>query len=546
MSASYIVEVKEENVFKKNSNNKHMVVNDDELDPNKYREMRLNKVAAFRKNDINICYPHKFLRDMTIPEFITKYSGLMKNQVDKDTIVSIAGRITRKQNTGSKLIFYDIHGDGCKIQIMSNAKFYKNEEDFYKINELLRKGDIVGVKGYPAKSRPKKKSNTEGELSIIPVDIQMLSPCFHMIPQNLQSQETRYRQRYLDLIVNRSSRDIFVTRANIIGQLRMFLNKRDFLEVETPMMNQIAGGATAKPFETYHNDLKRKLFMRISPELYLKKLIIGGIDRVYEIGKCFRNEGIDLTHNPEFTSCEFYWAYADYNDLMDFTEEMLKTIVKSVYGSLQVEYHINGKDKDPIIIDFSKFSKIDMMKELREKYEINIPEDLNTEEARNILEEECQKREIVCSEPRTTARLLDKLVSEYIEQKCENPTFIMHHPQIMSPLAKWHRNMPGLTERFELFIAGKEVCNAYTELNDPKIQRERFVNQQKYKIEGDDEIPEIDEEYCTAMEYGLPPTAGWGLGIDRLTMFLTNNQNIKEVLFYPAMRDPKNNQSIPL
>ena len=401
---------------------------------------------------------------------------------------------------------------------------------------MLKRGDVIGVTGCPARTK-------KNELSIVPKSITLLSPCLRMLPHlhfGIKDKEVRFRQRYLDLIVNPQHRDKFVTRAKIISYVRRFMDELGFLEIETPIFNMIAGGATAKPFITHHNSLNMDLFLRVAPELYHKMLVVGGIDRVYEIGRQFRNEGIDLTHNPEFTTCEFYMAYADYNDLMQITEIMLSGLVYEITGGYVFKYHPTDEEGGPEFeVDFTPpFRRVSMIRELEKKLGVTFPHpsEFDTVEFCQFVGDLCEKNNIECPPPRTAARLLDKLVGEFVEVDCVNPTFICDHPQIMSPLAKWHRSVDGLTERFELFVCQKEICNAYTELNDPVVQRERFDMQAKDKAAGDDEAQLIDENFCTALEYGLPPTGGWGFGIDRMTMFLTDSSNIKEVLFFPAMK----------
>ena len=325
------------------------------------------------------------------------------------------------------------------------------------------------------------------------------------------------------MIMNDSTRETFITRSKIVKYVRQYLDERDFLEVQTPMMNKIAGGATARPFKTHHNELDMELFLRIAPELYLKELVVGGLDRVYEIGRQFRNEGIDLTHNPEFTTCEFYMAYADYEDVLNMTEELVSELVFKIKGSYETVYHTQSGEEYKV--NWARpWRRVNMIPALEEATGEKFPpaNELHTTETNEFLKKVLQKMNVQCSEPRTNARMIDKLVGEYIEETAINPTFIVGHPEVMSPLAKYHRDIPGLCERFEAFVCKKEICNAYTELNDPFDQRLRFEEQANQKSQGDDEAQLIDETFCQALEYGLPPTGGWGMGIDRLVMFLTD------------------------
>eukprot|EP00850_Spirogloea_muscicola_P019049 SM000182S03939 [mRNA] locus=s182:207902:212934:+ [translate_table: standard] len=531
---------------------------EEELDPTQYFQNRLRHLEAVKSSGANP-YPHKFHVGTSVLEYATQYASLAPGEQLRDVQVSLAGRLMRKAASGVKLCFYDLHSEGAKIQVMADARnFSLDETDFTKLQGTIKRGDIVGIVGFPGKSK-------RGELSIFPTSVEVLAPCLHMMPKdkkrggeldkeksqsaparagwsagqprNPETYETRYRQRYLDLMINQEVRQVFVTRARIVQHIRRFFDNRGFLEVETPMMNMIAGGATARPFVTHHNDLDMQLYMRVAPELFLKELIVGGLDKVYEIGKQFRNEGIDLTHNPEFTSCEFYWAYADYEDVMRLTEDLFSGLVKELTGGYVIKFHADGPDKEPIEIDFMPpFRRISMMKGLKEIGGLDIPPDLSSPGCNAYLREMVVKLGVNCPPPLTTNRLIDKLVGHFLEERCIHPTFICDHPQLMSPLAKYHRSEPGLTERFELFINKHELANAYTELNDPVIQRERFAEQLSFRTSGDDEAMQIDETFCTAMEYGLPPTGGWGLGIDRLVMLLTDSQNIKEVLLFPAMK----------
>lgn len=500
-----------------------------DVDPTAYHENRLKQLESWEGR-----YPHKWQVTRTLAELRAQHGGLAADQRTEDE-VCVAGRVRNIRRSGKALLFYVLEADGCRLQIICRADPGETQR-FEEVHGRIRRLDHIGVRGVAGCSK-------SGELSVFAEEVVLLAPCLHMLPaeqpgQTLRDQEKRYRQRYLDLMLNDDTRRVFQIRAEIIDSIRRYLIDKGFVEVETPMMNMIAGGASARPFKTHHNELNMDLYMRVAPELYLKMLVVGGMHRVFEIGKNFRNEGIDLTHNPEFTACEFYMAYADYYDLMDMTEELISGMVKRITGSHILRYHPDGPDGKAIEIDFEPpWPRFSMVEEIEERAGVKLNRDFESPEAQQELDDLAVRERVDCPKPRTAARLLDKLCGHFIEEKIVNrPSFITEHPQIMSPLAKWHRSKPGLTERFELFVNGKELCNAYTELNDPVQQLRCFQDQGKQKDAGDDEAQDVDWDFVVALEHGLPPTGGWGCGIDRMTMFLADRSNIKEVILFPAMK----------
>ena len=456
--------------------------------------------------------------------------------------VCVAGRMMSRRIMG-KASFAELQDSEGRIQIYVNRDEICPEEDKSLYNDVFKKlldlGDFIGIKGTVFKTQV-------GEISISAKELTLLSKSIRPLPMPktdadgniydaLTDPETRYRQRYVDLVVNPHVKDTFIKRSRIISSMRSFLNSKEYLEVETPILQSIPGGAAARPFITHHNALDIPLYLRIANELYLKRLIVGGFDGVYEFAKDFRNEGMDRTHNPEFTQMEIYVAYKDYKWMMDFTEEMLETICTDVLGTTDVKI---GENKVSFKRPFKRISMIDSIKE-------NTGIDISKMDE-NELRETCKSLSVETDPSMGKGKLIDEIFGEKCEHLYIQPTFITDYPVEMSPLCKKHRDNPELTERFELMVNGKELANAYTELNDPIDQKERFEEQVRLAEKGDDEAMFIDQDFVKSLEYGMPPTSGMGIGIDRLCMFLTNNSSIQEVLFFPQMRPEKKVETVSL
>ncbi len=435
--------------------------------------------------------------------------------------VSLGGRVVTLRPMGGA-VFAHIQDLTGRIQIYLR-KDLVGEKKFKLFTEFVDVGDIVGVRGRLFRTRT-------GELTVEVEDFSILAKCLHPLPEKwhgVRDVEVRYRQRYLDLIANPESRRVFLLRSRIISELRRFLEENGFIEVETPILQPVASGANARPFVTYHNYLEMNLYLRIAPELYLKRLIVGGFPRVFEIGKNFRNEGVDRTHNPEFTMVEFYAAYWDYKDLMEFTERLIVHLLRNVLGTLKVSYMGREIDFSP---PFRKVRYFDLLKEKTGKDEDFF---LRDEEGLRSLAKDLG---IDGWDRLTHPRLIDKVFEKVAQEELFQPTFVLDFPKVLSPLAKTHREDRDLVERFELVVAGYEIANAYTELNDPLEQRERFLQQLREKEKGDEEAMEMDEDFVKALEYGMPPTGGEGIGIDRLVMILAGTDTIRDVILFPHLR----------
>ena len=456
----------------------------------------------------------------------THRSGDVKDQfetlAETEAEVKMAGRVMAIRGHG-KTCFMDMQDKTGRMQLYVR-KDVLGEED-YSLVKMMDIGDTIGVTGIPFRTHM-------GEISIKVIKMEMLSKSLRPLPEKwhgLKDIETRYRQRYVDLIVNPEVRDTFVKRSQIIRSVREVLDSHDFLEVETPILNTIAGGAAARPFISYHNALDMQVYMRIAPELYLKRLIVGGMDRVYELGRVFRNEGIDNRHNPEFTSVEIYQAFADYRDMMDLTEEVVVKTAMKVLGTTKITYE--GVEIE-LASPWKRMSMIDAVKEYSGKDFTNVTD---LEEARAMAKE----LNVPVEPSFGIGKIINACFEEYVEDKLIQPTFITGHPKEISPLAKSNPENPEITDRFEAYIYGREICNGFTELNDPIDQRERFLKQVEERANGDEEANMMDEDFVNALEYGLPPTGGLGIGIDRLVMFLTDSSTIRDVLFFPTMKPLK-------
>lgn len=484
--------------------------------------LRKEKLTKLKEMEINP-FPYKFERTHTSSEIKDQFPQLENKEV------RVAGRIMSNRLMG-KAAFFHIHDMDHRIQIyIKKDEIGENAFELYKILDI---GDIVGIKGKVMKTRT-------GEITIFAEELKLLSKSLRPLPivkekieddqkvvyDQFSDKEMRYRQRYVDLVVNPEVREVFKKRSQIITAMRTFLNNSGYLEVETPILQPIYGGASARPFKTHHNTLDIPLYLRIANELYLKRLIVGGFEGVYEFAKDFRNEGMDRFHNPEFTQMELYVAFEDYEWMMDYTEKMIHYVAQEALGSSKINYQGNEIDLSP------PWRRLPLFEGIKEHTNFDIS---NADE--NELQKVADKLKMTVEENWGRGKIIDEIFSEFVEPKLIQPTFIIDYPIEMSPLAKKHRNNQRLVERFEPIIAGKEIGNAFSELNDPLDQRERFEAQMELRAGGDEEAQVLDDDYIRALEYGMPPTAGLGIGIDRLVMLMTDQSSIRDVLFFPQMR----------
>jgi len=482
--------------------------------------VRREKLATYREQGLDP-FGGKYTRTHVAKELQDLYGSLSKEQLEeKDAQATIAGRVMTKRGKG-KVGFAHVQDSSGQIQIyVRKDEIGEEAYEFFKSTDL---GDIVGVTGVIFKTNV-------GELSIIAKKFEVLTKSLRPLPDEyygLKDIEQRYRKRYLDLIINPTSRETFMMRSKIIQSMRRYLDDQGFLEVETPTMHAIPGGASARPFETHHNALDIPLYMRIAIELHLKRLIVGGMEKVYEIGRVFRNEGVSTRHNPEFTMIELYEAYADFHDIMELTENLVAHIAQDVLGTTTITY---GEDE----IDLApKWKRIHMVDAVKEYTGVDFWAETSDEEARKFAAEHHVKIE----DSMTYGHIVNEFFEQKVEEKLVQPTFIYGHPVEVSPLAKTNKEDTRFTDRFELFIVRREHANAFSELNDPIEQRARFVAQEQERDQGNDEAHLMDEDFLEALEYGMPPTGGLGIGIDRLVMLLTNAPSIRDVLLFPQMRN---------
>jgi lysyl-tRNA synthetase class 2 len=481
--------------------------------------VRMDKMASMRESGIDP-FGKRFERTSLTDEIKELYGDKTKEELDElGKTVTIAGRIMTKRGKG-KAGFAHIQDLAGQIQIYVRKDAVGEEQyDLFLSADL---GDIVGVTGTVFKTKV-------GELSIKAQEFTFLTKALRPLPEKfhgLKDIEQRYRQRYLDLITNEKSKETFIARSKIIQSMRRYLDGQGFLEVETPMLHAIAGGAAARPFKTHHNALDMPFYLRIAIELHLKRLIVGGLEKVYEIGRVFRNEGVSTRHNPEFTMMELYEAYADFNDIMELTENMIAYIAKEVLGTTTIQYGDHEVNLEP------KWRRLHMVDAIKEYTGVDFWREMTDEEAIGLAKE----HGVEIADHMTYGHIVNEFFEQRVEDKLIQPTFIYGHPVEISPLAKKNEEDPRFTDRFELFIVGREHANAFTELNDPIDQRQRFEVQLEERALGNDEAHEMDEDFLEALEYGMPPTGGLGIGIDRLVMLLTNSPSIRDVLLFPLMR----------